>query len=502
MASSLWNMRCRGPTGLVNLSGVDPGMSVHAFQQHLSSMAGAPDPELQELLAGFPPKVIVMPEDRHTASLNSLQIQNGDTITIRQLAGAAARAPPPCKPMGLRLWCSPLLHCCQLRGNSHQRRLQQQQQGHSSRRRQRRSRRWVRTKGSSSEGGLRLRGEYDEDAALAQALAMSMTEQEETAEKGRNAQQQEQQRQTELQEQQQLHRQKMQNQHAQQAQAHHQQQQAHHQQQQEQQRQQQEQQQQEQQRQQQEQQRKQQAAAPGSSHVRNGNGSSGISKAAVPAGHNQAAPVSMRLADGSHVIRRIIDSDNSCLFNAVGYVMEHTRSRAAALRGVIADAVSADPDTYNEGVLAKPNVEYCQWITQKDKWGGAIELSILAAHYGRQIAAYDIQTMRCDVYGQDAGYTEQVMLLYDGLHYDALAVSAFEGAPETFDVTIFEPESTLGRAIAAGAQALVAAAHGARQFTNTHSFTLRCGACQIGLKGEAEAVEHAKSTGHTNFAEY
>lgn len=35
-----------------------------------------------------------MPEDRHTASLNSLQIQNGDTITIRQLAGAAARAPP------------------------------------------------------------------------------------------------------------------------------------------------------------------------------------------------------------------------------------------------------------------------------------------------------------------------------------------------------------------------------------------------------------------------
>lgn len=54
-----------------------------------------------------------------------------------------------------------------------------------------------------------------------------------------------------------------------------------------------------------------------------------------------------------------------------------------------------------------------------------------------------------------SGYSEQVMLLYDGLHYDALAVSAFEGAPETFDVTIFEPESIQGRAIAAGAQALV-----------------------------------------------
>lgn len=30
----------------------------------------------------------------------------------------------------------------------------------------------------------------------------------------------------------------------------------------------------------------------------------------------------------------------------------------------------------------------------------------------------------------------------------------------------------------------------------------RCGVCQIGLKGEKEAVEHAKATGHTNFSEY
>lgn len=31
---------------------------------------------------------------------------------------------------------------------------------------------------------------------------------------------------------------------------------------------------------------------------------------------------------------------------------------------------------------------------------GAIELSILAEYYGREIAAYDIQTSRCDLYGQ------------------------------------------------------------------------------------------------------
>lgn len=56
--------------------------------------------------------------------------------------------------------------------------------------------------------------------------------------------------------------------------------------------------------------------------------------------------------------------------------------------------------TYNEGFLGEENSAYCSWILKPDKWGGAIELSILAAHYGREIAAYDIQTKRCDVYGQ------------------------------------------------------------------------------------------------------
>ncbi|KAL6534866.1 OTU protein [Orobanche gracilis] len=68
---------------------------------------------------------------------------------------------------------------------------------------------------------------------------------------------------------------------------------------------------------------------------------------------------------------------------------------------------------------------------------GAIELAILAAYYRREIAAYDIQTTRCDLYGQEQNFEERVMLIYDGLHYDALAMSPFEGAPEEFDQTIF-----------------------------------------------------------------
>jgi hypothetical protein len=61
---------------------------------------------------------------------------------------------------------------------------------------------------------------------------------------------------------------------------------------------------------------------------------------------NGPAPTSIALPDGSCVVRRVIPSDNSCLFTAVGYVMENNRGKAAELRKVIADAVAADPGVY------------------------------------------------------------------------------------------------------------------------------------------------------------
>ena len=43
-------------------------------------------------------------------------------------------------------------------------------------------------------------------------------------------------------------------------------------------------------------------------------------------------------------------------------------------------------------------------------------------------ARYDIQTQRCDVYGSGEGYGERTMLLYDGLHYDAMVLAYEAGA--------------------------------------------------------------------------
>ena len=47
-------------------------------------------------------------------------------------------------------------------------------------------------------------------------------------------------------------------------------------------------------------------------------------------------------------------------------------------RRIIAETVAADPEEYSEAVLGKPNAEYCRWIADPQRWGGAIELSILA----------------------------------------------------------------------------------------------------------------------------
>ncbi|XP_042407155.1 OVARIAN TUMOR DOMAIN-containing deubiquitinating enzyme 2-like isoform X2 [Zingiber officinale] len=42
---------------------------------------------------------------------------------------------------------------------------------------------------------------------------------------------------------------------------------------------------------------------------------------------------------------------------------------------------------------------------------------------------------------EEKNYRERVMLIYDGLHYDALAMSPYDGAPEGFDQTIFSVRS-------------------------------------------------------------
>ena len=215
-----------------------------------------------------------------------------------------------------------------------------------------------------------------------------------------------------------------------------------------------------------------------------------------------AAPAAQGVS-GERLVRRVIPADNSCLFAAVAHAFEGAegrRKRADGLRGIVAEAVLADPIEYSEAMLGRPPSEYCKWIQDSDQWGGGIEIAILAKHFASEIAAFDIQTCRCDVFGQGLGYTTRAYLLYDGVHYDLIVKQLFDGAPQELDVSVFSADDDSATMVEAAA--LVSEAHKARKFTDTSKFTLRCLVCQKGLIGEAGAMAHAKETGHTNFSEY
>ena len=123
--------------------------------------------------------------------------------------------------------------------------------------------------------------------------------------------------------------------------------------------------------------------------------------------------------EGEHLVRRVVPADNSCLFVAVAHALEGgDRSRAPALREVVASAVLADQERFSEAVLGRPPAEYAAWIRDKQHWGGGIELAILAEHFKTELAAVDCQSLRVDCFGQGCGYSQRVLLIYDGIHYD------------------------------------------------------------------------------------
>lgn len=70
-------------------------------------------------------------------------------------------------------------------------------------------------------------------------------------------------------------------------------------------------------------------------------------------------------------------------------------------------------------------------ILNPEKWEAGTVFAIMFEYYGHDIDAYDIQTTRCDLFGQEKNYHERIMLIYG--RYDALAMSPSDGAPEEFD---------------------------------------------------------------------
>uniref|UniRef100_A0A1B6GCP4 Ubiquitin thioesterase OTU n=1 Tax=Cuerna arida TaxID=1464854 RepID=A0A1B6GCP4_9HEMI len=236
-----------------------------------------------------------------------------------------------------------------------------------------------------------------------------------------------------------------------------------------------------------------------------------IEEKALPPGINESASASIERPSNEirrHtsvdldvpgvLLKKVVPADNSCLFTSLGFTLrgQVDLSVGAYMRKVIAGELASDPDKYNEAILGRPNADYRAWIKKPESWGGAIELAILSKFYGMEIAVVDTVNGIINRFGEDQSYSHRVFLIFDGIHYDPLYLEPLESTGTI--QTIFP---TSDEKILREAETLAREAQSSHQFTDVNKFSLKCNECGMYLVGQAEALKHAKETGHSSFGE-
>lgn len=204
------------------------------------------------------------------------------------------------------------------------------------------------------------------------------------------------------------------------------------------------------------------------------------------------------IASQGTICLREVPDDNSCLFRCVCALIGYPNRSPGTLRQIVAETIHSRPDLYTAAVLDKSVEDYTAWIQSDNAWGGAIELALLADYYKIQFAAFDVNTMRLDRYAQQSNYPTIAFLIYDGIHYNYIALSIGEGSSTDGDITQFDPQD---RYVLSKVQEIAQRLHDTRSYTDTATFKLKCMQCGTRLQGERQALAHAKSTGHSEFNE-
>lgn len=205
------------------------------------------------------------------------------------------------------------------------------------------------------------------------------------------------------------------------------------------------------------------------------------------------------------LVHRIVPDDNSCLFSSIALIFEQDARKAQKIRQVVADGIRADMETYNEAILGLNRDAYIATILKPATWGGAIELGILAKHYGTEIASIDVETGRFDRFEPplEVSTGNRCIVIYSGIHYDAASLAPMADAPPEWHQTVFPIISAdEDDPILSAAKELATILRGKKAYTNTSTFDIKCEDCGKGLKGEKDARMHAQETGHVRFGEY
>ena len=186
--------------------------------------------------------------------------------------------------------------------------------------------------------------------------------------------------------------------------------------------------------------------------------------------------------------KKDIAADNSCLFNAVNFAINQNAYNPEIIRGIITSEIRSNPNVYNSAVLDKEPEEYCKWISNKETWGGGIELSILSKFFQIQIGVVDIQHITIEYFGN---YNKCIYLLYNNIHYDVFykeengkITGIFNSHDERVKNEIMD---------------ICLELQNQQNYVDSTLFSLECIQCGSLMNGQNEVMEHTKKTGHVNF---
>ena len=188
--------------------------------------------------------------------------------------------------------------------------------------------------------------------------------------------------------------------------------------------------------------------------------------------------------------KKVIPADNSCLFNAINFAINQNAENPEVIRDIITAEIRSNPEDYNAAILGKDPEEYCKWISNKETWGGGIELSILSKFFHVQIGVADIQFITIEYFGN---YDKCIYLLYNNIHYDVFYKEENGKIIGVFDSNDANVKQEI--------MDICMQLQSQENYVDTANFSLKCMECGFLLKGQNEVIEHTKKTGHINYGE-
>jgi ubiquitin thioesterase OTU1 len=203
------------------------------------------------------------------------------------------------------------------------------------------------------------------------------------------------------------------------------------------------------------------------------------------------------------LVLRVMPDDNSCLFRALGTcIFGSSIDGVVELRDTVATVIQSQPERFNAAVLNRDPDLYCKHIKSPDSWGGYIDVTILSEAF--DICVRTINVKDGHVYSYNESAPKQCIIVYSGIHYDAIALSPSDPpyrhatSPMEFDQKQFPISDN---EVLDKAKELCANLRERHYFTDTAGFSLKCGVCGWRGQGKRVAEKHAKETGHQSFEE-